>query len=329
MAQYFIKRLFLAFVTLFFITFIVYGLVRAMPGSPVQLQEGFNPDKSMSIADRKRMEKYFALDKHWTVGYVIWVQRLIRWGDLGRSSQEKEPVWNSISKRLGPTLQLSITSLVLTYLLAIPLGLYSSVRRGKWDERVTSFFLYALYSFPSFVAALLLLLVFYQYMPWDWLRLEPGLHSPNYDELSFFGKIFDNFRHMLLPTVCYTYGSLAYLSRFIKSNMEEVIRQDYIRTARAKGVSPFNVTFFHAFRNTLIPFVTLIGLTLPGLVGGSVILESIFRWPGIGQLFLQAITWRDHFLIMGLVLMFSILTLLGQLIADMLYGVVDPRVSVK
>ena len=166
-------------------------------------------------------------------------------------------------------------------------------------------------------------------MPWDWLKLEPGLHSDNYDSFTFLGKIGDSFKHMLLPTLCYSYGSLAYLSRFIKSNMEEVVRQDYIRTARAKGVSPRNVTLHHAFRNTLIPFVTLLGMSLPGLVGGSVILENIFRWPGIGQLFLEAITWRDHFLIMGLVLMFSILTLLGQLIADMLYSVVDPRVTVK
>ena len=349
MFQYFLKRLFLAFITLFFITFIVYGLVRAMPGSPVMLEEGFDPNRSMSEDDRKEREKYFALDKPWYVGYFIWAGRLspiafqvqekfpfirypfirIKEMDLGQSSREKTPVSQSIKNRLGATLQLSIVSLLITYMLSIPIGLYSSVHRGEKRERVLSLFLYGLYSFPSFVAALLLLLVFYQNMPWDWLKLAPGLHSDNYDSLSFFGKLGDSFKHMLLPTLCYSYGSLAYLSRFIKSNMEEVVRQDYIRTARAKGVSPRNVTLHHAFRNTLIPFVTLLGMSLPGLVGGSVILENIFRWPGIGQLFLEAITWRDHFLIMGLVLMFSTLTLLGQLLADMLYSVVDPRVIVK
>lgn len=349
MFQYFLKRLFLAFITLFFITFIVYGLVRAMPGSPVMLEEGFDPNRSMSEADRKEREKYFALDKPWYVGYFIWAGRLspitlqvqenppylrapyIRFKamDLGMSSREKTPVSQSIWKRLGATMQLSIISLLITYMLSIPIGLYSSVHRGEKRERVLSLFLYGLYSFPSFVAALLLLLVFYQNMPWDWLKLEPGIHSDNYDSLTFLGKLGDSFKHMLLPTLCYSYGSLAYLSRFIKSNMEEVVRQDYIRTARAKGVSPRNVTLHHAFRNTLIPFVTLLGMSLPGLVGGSVILENIFRWPGIGQLFLDAITWRDHFLIMGLVLMFSTLTLLGQLLADMLYSVVDPRVIVK
>ena len=349
MFQYFLKRLVLACITLFFITFIVYGLVRAMPGSPVMLEEGFDPNRSMSEADRKEREKYFALDKPWYVGYFIWAGRLspvalqvqekapyLRWPiirfkamDLGMSSREKTPVSQSIWKRLGATMQLSIVSLLITYMLSIPIGLYSSVHRGQKRERILSLFLYGLYSFPSFVAALLLLLVFYQNMPFDWLKLEPGLHSDNYDSLSFFGKLGDSFKHMLLPTLCYSYGSLAYLSRFIKSNMEEVVRQDYIRTARAKGVSPKNVTLHHAFRNTLIPFVTLLGMSLPGLVGGSVILENIFRWPGIGQLFLDAITWRDHFLIMGLVLMFSTLTLLGQLLADMLYSVVDPRVVVK
>ena len=349
MIQYLLKRLILACITLFFITFIVYGLVRAMPGSPATLQEGFNMDKSMSKEDRKAIERYFALDKHWTVGYFIWAGRIspiaflaqekfpfvrypfIRFKsmDFGLSSREKLPVINCIFKRIGPTMQLSVAALLITYTLSIPIGLYSSVNRGKPVERTLSLFLYGLYSFPSFVAALLLLLVFYQYMPWDALKLEPGLNSPNYNSFSFFGRLLDNFKHMFLPVLCYSYGSLAYLSRFIKSNMEEVIRQDYIRTARAKGVSPINVTLHHAFRNTLIPFVTLLGLSLPGLVGGSVILESIFRWPGIGQLFLQAITWRDHFLIMGLVMMFSTLTLLGQLIADMLYSVVDPRVSVR
>jgi len=137
----------------------------------------------------------------------------------------------------------------------------------------------------------------------------------------------DYLRHLILPITCFTYGSLAYFSRFVKSNMQEVIRQDYIRTARAKGVGPWRVIVHHAFRNTLIPFVTLIGLTLPALLSGSVILEMIFSWPGMGQLFFDSITRRDYPTIMGLTLMFSILTLVGQLLADVLYAVVDPRVT--
>ena len=149
----------------------------------------------------------------------------------------------------------------------------------------------------------------------------------NYEDLSLWGKVWDLTRHALLPVLCETYGVLAYYSRFVHSNMQEVIRQDYIRTARAKGVGPRRVIVHHAFRNALIPLVTLFGLTLPALLGGAVILEQIFSWPGIGNLFYQSIEQRDYPTIMGLVLMFSVLTLLGQLLADLLYGVVDPRVG--
>jgi peptide/nickel transport system permease protein len=151
--------------------------------------------------------------------------------------------------------------------------------------------------------------------------------SDNYESLSLVGKAWDILLHTAMPIACFTYGSLAYYSRFIRANMQEVIRQDYIRTARAKGVPPRRVIWHHAFRNTLIPLVTLIGLTLPHLLSGAVILEQIFSWPGMGRLYFEAIVRRDYDTIMGLTLMFSILTLAGQLLADLLYAVVDPRVT--
>jgi peptide/nickel transport system permease protein len=181
-----------------------------------------------------------------------------------------------------------------------------------------------LYSFPAFVAAL-----FFQ--SWFAVRLEwlplMGMTSANYDQLATLAKTWDVVWHSILPVTVYTYGSLAYYSRFIRANMQEVIRQDYIRTAKAKGLSTSRVILHHAFRNTLIPLVTLIGLTLPALLSGSVIIEQIFAWPGIGSLFFQSIRERDYPTIMGLMLIFSILTLLGQLLADILYAVVDPRVT--
>jgi peptide/nickel transport system permease protein len=143
------------------------------------------------------------------------------------------------------------------------------------------------------------------------------------------GKAWDILKHAILPITCFTYGSLAFDTRFIQANMQEVIRQDYIRTARAKGVAPWRVIWHHAFRNTLIPFVTLLGLTLPSLLSGAIILEQIFSWPGMGRLYFEAIGQRDYDTIMGLTLMFSVLTLLGQLIADILYAVVDPRVTLQ
>jgi peptide/nickel transport system permease protein len=202
-------------------------------------------------------------------------------------------------------------------------GLYATVRDGKPDERITSLVLYMLYSLPSFVGGLFLLILFYQELHWLPLR---GMTSDDYDTLSAMAKLRDVAWHAVLPVTCYTYISLAYDARFIRANMAEVIRQDYIRTARAKGVGPYRVLVVHAFRNTLIPLVTQIGLTLPALLSGSVILEQLFTWPGMGNLFFESIRERDYPTIMGLTFMFSMVTLAGQLLADVLYTVVDPRV---
>src|SRR5690606_33874675 len=163
--------------------------------------------------------------------------------------------------------------LLLAYVLSVPIGLYSTIRSGRLDERISSVLLYMLYSLPSYVAALQLLLLFYLKLQGTAWQLQPGMMSENYNELSFLGKTLDIGKHLILPLTCLTYGSLAYYSRFVKANMEEAIRQDYIRTARAKGVGWMRVLVHHAFRNTLIPFVTLVGLTLPALLGGSIILE--------------------------------------------------------
>lgn len=324
MGTYILRRLLIGILTLFLITLIVYGLIRNMPGTPVTQMELADPSRAMSPEDMEMLNRIYGLDKPWYQAYFIWLGKALC-GDFGDSFSEKAPVSTVIGRRIGPTLLLSVTSLLLTYFLAIPMGLFSVVKKGKLSEKLLSVILYILYSVPGFVAGIGLLIVFYQYLNW----LPPGLHSSNYESLSFFGKCLDTGRHMILPVICYTYASLAYLSRFIKANMEEVIRQDYIRTARAKGVAPRNIVLNHAFRNTLIPFVTLLGLSLPGLLGGSVIIEQIFNWPGMGQAFFQSIANRDYPVIMGMILMFSCLTLLGQLIADIMYAVVDPRVTLK
>ena len=324
MLNYLIRRLLIGLLTLTCITFIVYGLIRQMPGDPttVAINES-DPSKKLDLASFKRMREQYYLDDPFPIGYAHWVTNLLR-GDLGRSSYQKQSVTSAIGQRIGPTLLLSVTSLTLALLLSIPLGLYSSARNGKTDERVLSTLLYMLYSFPSFVAALLLQYTFY--LKLGWLPLD-GMHSDGYESYSFVGQLVDVAWHSILPVVCYTYGSLAYESRFIRANMAEVLRQDYIRTARAKGVGPISLLVRHAFRNTLIPMVTLLGMMLPALLSGTVILEKIFSWPGMGLLFLEAIYARDYSLIMGLTLLFSVLTLLGTLVSDILYAVVDPRVS--
>jgi peptide/nickel transport system permease protein len=325
MINYLVRRILLGLLTLLLISFVVYALVRHIPGTPLTADPAMmNPSKMPSPADIKRWNHLYGLDKPWYEAYFIWLGNVAQF-DFGRSIQNNNrQVSSLIWERVPRTLMLSVTSLFLTYLLSIPLGLWVTVRSGSAAERTVSTVLYMLYSLPEFVAALYLQLLFYTKL--GWLPLY-GMTSDNYDTLSTTSKSWDVFLHALLPVTCFTYASLAYYSRFIHANMQEVIRQDYIRTARAKGVSPRRVIWNHAFRNTLIPLVTLIGLTLPALLGGAVILEQIFTWPGIGQLFFDSIGKRDYDTIMGLTLMFSVLTLAGQLLADILYAVVDPRVS--
>jgi len=324
MGTYLVRRVLLGALTLSLITFLLYGLIRAMPGDPVALMGGGeSASRQVTKADLDRMRATFGLDRPWYQAYFVWAGHVAK-GDLGSSIVRKVPVTRLIGERIGPTLLLSVSSLLITYALSIPLGLYASVRSGKTDERVSSTMLFALYSLPAFVAALLMQIEFA--VRHNWLPLY-GMVSDNHDQLSLAGRIWDIAKHAILPVTCSTYVSLAYYSRFIRATMQETLRQDYIRTARAKGVSRGRIIVVHAFRNTLIPLVTLIGLTLPALLSGSVILEQIFSWPGMGRLFFESISERDYPTIMGLTLIFSTLTLAGQLLADILYAVVDPRIS--
>ncbi len=327
MINYIIRRLLIGAITLVLITFIIFALIRNMPGDPMSMDLAMvDPSKVISEVEYERMKKSYGLDKPWPQAYVQWVGNLFR-GDLGRSFSRKRPVTDVIGEHVAPTLILSVSSILLTYLLAIPMGLIGSVRMGKTDERAMSTFLYILYSFPSFVAALFLQI--YISVKLGWLPLYGMTTTETYDTLDTFGKAKDIFMHALMPIICYTYGSLAYYTRFINANMQEVIRQDYVRTAKAKGVGPINLVLHHAFRNTLIPLVTLLGLTLPSLLGGSVIIERIFQWPGMGQLYFLSLLSRDYPTIMGLTLMFAVMTLAGQLLADILYASVDPRIRLN
>jgi peptide/nickel transport system permease protein len=324
MLNYVIRRLLIGLLTLLMITFVIFGLIRNMPGDPlsVELAE-MDPSVRINEQDYERMKRAYGLDKPWPQAYLQWVSNLARW-DLGRSITYKQSVTKIIGERIGPTLILTGTSLVLAYLLSIPLGLYATARHGRPDQQVTGTLLYMLYSLPSYVAALFMQLVFYAKLGWLPVAF---MTSDDYEQLAAVGKAWDVFQHALMPTLCLTYGSLAYYSRFVHANMQEAIRQDYIRTAKAKGVAPRRIIVHHAFRNTMIPLITLLGLSLPSLLSGAVIIEQIFSWPGMGRLFFESILRRDYPIIMGLTFMFSILTLVGQLLADLLYAVADPRIS--
>jgi len=322
MIAYLVRRVLVGLLTLWLITFVVFGLIRNMPGTPLQL-EAENLDQKIDPADIALMQKNYGLDLPWPQAYVVWLKNVLQL-DLGRSFSQKQPVFRLIRQRIGPTLLISLSSLVLTYLLSIPLGLYCSAKSGQPVERGIGTLLYMLYSLPAFVAALLLLMLLSYRLDWFPLR---GMVSDNHEQLGWGGRVRDVLWHAVLPIACATYGSLAYYTRFVRANLQEVVRQDYIRTARAKGAGPLRVLVRHAFRNTLIPLVTLIGLTMPYLISGSIILEQVFDWPGMGRMYFESISTRDYPLIMGLTLLFSVVALLGQLVADVLYAVVDPRVS--
>jgi len=327
---YLIRRVLLGLLTLLLITMVIYALIRAMPGNPLATDAAMmNPENMPSEEDIQRMRAAYGLDKSIPEAYMHWLTNMVR-GDFGSSFAEKKPVLDVIGSRVTNTLLLTVPSLILAYLLAIPIGLFSTWRSGKADERLIGVGLYMLYAIPSFIAALFLQLLFAVKFEGTAFELPlMGIRSDEYETLTSTQKAWDWLKHMILPVISFTYVSLAYYSRFIKANMEEVVRQDYIRTAKAKGLGPLRIMIHHAFRNTLIPFVTLLGLSLPALLGGAIILEQIFNWPGMGQLYFRSILTRDYPVIMGLTFALSVLTLLGQLLADMLYAFVDPRISYK
>ncbi len=329
MIHHLVRRLGLGLVTLLLISFLVYGLIRSIPGTPLTVVVSqTDPSRRLNPADLERMKAAYGLDKPWYQAYFVWLTNVAR-GDLGRSISRKAPVTELISKRVGPTLALSAGSLLLTWLLSIPLGIYAAARSGRGDERAVSLVLYMLYSVPTFVAALALQVTFSLWAegtPWELPLFGMTSGGPHAGTAAWLADVA---RHAILPLICQTYVSLAWYTRFINTNLQEVLRQDYIRTARAKGAGTIRVMVHHAFRNTLIPLVTLLGLSLPALLGGSVIIEQIFSWPGMGRLFFESLRERDYPTIMGLTLLFSLLTLAGQLLADLLYAWVDPRVSME
>jgi peptide/nickel transport system permease protein len=281
-------------------------------------------DTNMSIRQQEELRQYYGLDKPLAVQYVKWLGRLCTL-DFGVSmTADRRPVTDKILERLWPTMSLAMLSIFLSLTFAIPVGIYAAVRQNRFFDNFSGTVLYGLYSVPSYVMAMpLILLVSIQ---WDLLPFQ-GMRSDNYADLDTLGKIVDSIKHYALITFCFSFGSWAYYSRFVRQNMLEVLRQDYIRTARAKGISELKVVMKHGFRNTLIPMVTLLGMLLPAIIGGSVILEVMFNWPGLGRLYFESMLQRDYTTIMALTTISAILVLLGILLSDLAYAFVDPRVS--
>ena len=331
---YLLKRVALALLTLFIILFVSYLLLRLAPGDPTkssmlssQGTGSLSSEKGELVKNDSLREKLH-LDKPPYVGFYLWMKQILLHGDFGTSvSVDKgRPVTELILERLPITLRLNIMAIFLTYLLAIPMGILAGVFPDSRYDKITTFLLFFLYSLPTLWVALILQATLCKggYLPLFPLKgLEPELTSG----LSTWRIIGETLMHYVLPVLCLTYGGFAGLSRFTRSAMMDVIKQDYIRTAVAKGVPPFDVILSHAFRNTLVIMVTLFAGLLPALVSGSILVEYVFNIPGMGSLSMMALSSRDIPLLMTLFAFGGALTLAGMLLADILYVFVDPRIS--
>jgi len=274
----------------------------------------------------------FASGESWVkvpipVRYLKWLGRIVTF-DFDRSFVDERPVMEKIGRALPVTLTLNIIAVLIVYLFSIPLGVLSAVKRGSTFDHVTSTIVFALYSMPSFWLATLLIMFLSSKQNLDILP-SVGLISDNADDLSFLQWLRDGVLHLVLPITILVYGGFANISRYVRTSLLETIQEDYVRTARAKGLDAWTVIIKHAFRNSLITIVTLVGNLLPTMFGGSVIAENIFTIHGMGKLSFDAILARDYPVIMAITTLSALLTLLGILVSDLLYGVVDPRVRVE
>jgi len=322
--RYILKRLLFMIPLLVGISITCFVVMHLAPGLPTDLETQMNPRASAEA--RERLKALYDLDKPLHQQYLIWAKKLVVF-DLGTSfSADHRPVADKIMERLPITITLNVLSLLLILCIAIPLGVLSAVHQDSLFDRINSVLVFIGFATPTFWLALLLMIFFGIQL--GWLPVS-GIRSLNYEYLPPGAALLDLGKHLILPVFLSAFGGLAGLSRYMRANMLEVIRQDYIMTARAKGLSERAVIYKHALRNALLPVITILGLSVPGLIGGSVIFETIFAIPGMGQLFYMSVMARDYPTVMGILFIGAILTLLGNLLADVSYALVDPRIRVS
>ena len=320
MARYIVKRLLLSIPILFGISLITFAVIHITPGGPTVLQSQMNA--KMSPDSIAKLKTLYDLDKPLPVQYLKWLSRLARL-DFGDSFNDNRPVTEKILERLPATLQLNLLSLLLLFLIAVPLGVYSAAKQNSVFDRLFTSISFIGFSVPSFWLALLLMLFFGVWL--QWLPIS-GMASVNSSSMPPVLQVYDRIQHLILPLFVSVFGSIAGFSRYMRSGMLEVIRQDYIRTARAKGLPEREVLLNHALRNALLPVITIVGLSIPGLISGGFIFETIFAWPGMGRLAYESAMSFDYPVIMGVVIAGALLTLLGNLLADIAYAFADPRI---
>ena len=320
---YVVKRLLQALLTLLLASALSFFVIQLAPGDYLDTLKQ-NPKISPERISELRSQ--FGLDRSWPEQYGFWLWRIVTQGDFGTSFVYQRSVASLLWERLAATLLLAIASLIVTWAIAIPLGIIAAVKQNHWIDRLLRVISYAGQGFPSFITALLLL-IFAQYTS----PIFPvgGMTSINHADLSPLGKFLDISWHMILPTLALSVTSFAGLQRIARGELLDVLRQDYIQTARAKGLSENRVIYVHALRNAINPLITLLGFELAGLLSGAFIAEFFFNWPGLGRLILQAVLAQDLYLVMASLVMGAVMLIVGNLLADLLLKAVDPRITLE
>ena len=320
MGIYIAKRILFMIPILIGITLISFFVIHLAPGNPLTEQLGLNP--RVSESSRLMLTKLYGLNKPLLTQYLEWLKRITTLNFGISFTANHEPVITEIGRTIGITILINSLALIFIFLFSIPLGVLSAVKHDSLFDKITTVLVFIGFAAPSFWVALLLIIFF----GID-LHILPigGITSMGYNFLSPLEKITDIAEHLIMPVFVAGFGGIAGLSRYLKGNMLEVYRQDYITTARAKGLKERTVIYKHAMKNALIPFITILGLSVPGLIGGSVIIETIFDINGMGRLFYQSVLARDYPTIMGILVIGAVLTLIGNLLADIAYALVDPR----
>ncbi|MBI2026767.1 MAG: ABC transporter permease [Deltaproteobacteria bacterium] len=319
MWTYALRRLIISVPLLIAISFMTFGVLQLAPGNYFD-QLKLNPQISKDVIER--YEKQYHLDQPWVVQYVHWLKGIVTL-DWGHSFDNDEPVLKVIQSRVWNTLLLSLCSIFFTWLFAIPIGIYCAVKQYKWGDKIFSVLSYIGLSTPNFFFALLLLYILGSYL--DILPIG-GMYSGNFRSLGLLGKIFDVVKHLIIPVFVISTASMAFLQRVMRGNMLEVLRSQYLMTARAKGLPENRVIYRHALRNAINPMITIFGYQLSGILSGAALTEIICSWPGIGSLMLEAVRSKDIYLVMANMLIAGVLLVLGNLIADILLATIDPRI---
>ena len=325
MIVFLLRRFLTLIITFFGITIISFSIIHLAPGGPLSPFTEFNP--KITPEYREKLIKMYGLDKPLYIQYWNWLKGIAKL-DFGKSfSLDQRPVWDKIKERLPITIFINALSLILILLFSIPLGVYSAVRAGSIFDRITTVITFIGYAMPNFWLAIILMMIFGVKL--QWLPIS-GLHSTiGYEEMTTLQKIWDWTKHLICPLFVATFGGVAGVLRYVRNSMYEVLKADFILFAKAKGLPDKVIIYKHALRNALLPLITILGLSLPGLVGGSVIFETIFGIPGVGQLMWQSVMARDYPVIMANLFLISLLTLLGNFLADIGYALADPRIRLE